>query len=288
MVSLIIALAWSTGHIIFLGIFFTVVAIIVVTLVVTTFRTMRDMRTNAVDVIRWKSDFHDLPSASRTCRHEFTGECDHRTCSNSFDCNGCTQHARFVAQQNASTLLQSAGNDLGFALSQSASNDHGFALPLDRLYSRGHTWTKEDADGTYIIGIDDFASRLIGTPGGIELPAPGTLLAINGSAWKFSKGDTSVRMLSPIDGEVVETGDGTQGWYVRVKPLPSGMKTGHLLRGGEVGPWIQREFDRLMNYLADPTIGLTMPDGGMPIPDFTKEFPEKNWDSIYGTMFLEP
>ncbi len=276
MLSLVFAYAWSTGNIIFLGAFFTIVAIIVATLVTTTLRTLRALRANAAEAIRWKSDFHDMPSSSRTCRHVFTGEFERRVCNNEFNCNGCEQHALLLAQQNAA------------AMPVNAQMNPGFALPLDRLYSRGHTWTKQNTDGTYVIGVDDFAARLIGTPSAIDLPAIGTRLSINGSAWNFKKGETSVRMLSPLEGEVVETSDGAQGWYLRVQPLSADVKTGHLLRGAEVGPWIQREFDRLQNYLADPKIGLTLPDGGMPVRDFTAEFPEKDWDAIYSTLLLEP
>lgn len=276
MLSLVFAYSWGTGQIIFLGAFFTIIAIILATVATSLLRTMRSVKANEADAIRWKSDFHDLPEASRTCRHEITGEFKHRVCHNDFDCNVCEQHAKLLARGGGVGQAAVAGTDLGFA------------LPLDRLYHRGHTWTRSDVDGTYVIGVDDFASRLIGTPSGVELPAVGTKLSINGAAWNFKKGNSSVRMLSPIEGEVTETSDGTQGWYVRVKPLKEKMVTGHLLRDHEVTLWIQREFDRLQNLLSDPKIGYTLPDGGAPIKDFTAAFPDKDWEGIYSTLLLEP
>jgi glycine cleavage system H lipoate-binding protein len=276
MLSFVFALGWSTGQIIFLGAFFAVVAIIVATLAASALRTLRAMKTNQADAIRWKADFHDLSPAARTCRHEFTGEFKHRVCTNDFDCNVCEQHAKLLANRAAAPVQADV------------QVNPGFTLPLDRLYHRGHTWTKQDPDGTYIIGIDDFAARLIGTPDGINLPAIGTRVSANGSAWNFTKGDATVRLLSPIAGEVVGTNDGTEGWYVRVKPLSAAVNTGHLLRGNEVAPWIQREFERLQNFLADPKIGFTLPDGGVPITDFSAAFPEKDWEAIYGSLLLEP
>jgi len=267
---------WGIGQTIFLGIFFSVVAIIIATVALSALKTLRSVKANEADAIRWKSDFHDLPAAARTCRHEFTGEFAHRVCHNDFDCNACEQHAKLIARRDASAEPARSAADLGFS------------LPLDRLYSRGHTWTKQDADGTYIIGVDDFASRLIGKTDGVELPAPGTRLTINGAAWNFRKGDTTVRLLSPIDGEVVATSDGTDDWFVRVKPAAAEVKTGHLLRNAEVAPWIEREFDRLQTMLTDPAIGHTLNDGGAPMKDFTAAFPEKDWEGIYGTMLLEP
>jgi glycine cleavage system H lipoate-binding protein len=276
MLPLTFAFIWGTGQIIFLGTFFAIVAIIIATVATSLLRTMRSVKGNEVDAIRWKADFHDLPEASRTCRHEFTGEFKHRVCHNDFDCNVCEQHAKLVAHYDPTAHPIIAGTNLGFT------------LPLDRLYSRGHTWTRSDVDGTYVIGVDDFASRLIGTPTGVELPAVGTKLSINGTAWNFKKGAATVRLLSPIEGEVTETSDGKDGWYVRVKPLTEKMKTGHLLRDTEVILWIQREFDRLQNLLSDPKIGYTLPDGGTPITDFTAAFPDRDWEGIYSTLLLEP
>ena len=275
MLSFVVVVAWGIGQVIFLGVFFAVVAIILVTVAASALQTILAIRTNTADAIRWKSDFHDLHEASRTCRHEFTGEFAHRICTNNFDCNACEQHAKLGANRYVAAPV-------------TVQMNQGFTLPTDRLYHRGHTWTKRDPDGTYVIGIDDFASRLIGTPGSIELPAIGTRLSINSSAWNVMKGNTRVRLLSPIEGEVVETSDGAQGWYVRVKPVSAVVKTEHLLRGPEVGPWIQREFERLQNFLSDPQIGYTLPDGGAPIKDFSAEFPGKDWECIYSSLLLEP
>ena len=276
MAAILLIIAWNIGQIIFLGAFFAVVAVIIATVAASMLRTRRALRMNAADAIRWTSDFHDLPAAARTCRHEFTGEFKHRVCDNNFDCNVCEQHAKLLAHRDAA------------AAPATAPTSQGFALPLDRLYHRGHTWTKRDEDGTFIVGVDDFAARLIGTPSGVELPKLGTRLSINSTAWNFLKGGTTVRLLSPIEGEVAATSDGADGWYVRVKPVTPEVKTAHLLRGAEVGPWIQREFDRLQNFLADPKIGYTLPDGGAPMKDFSAEFPDKDWEAIYSALLLEP
>ena len=66
--------SWTMGNVIFLGLFFTVVAIIGATMVLSLLRTYRDIQAHKAETIRWESEFHDLPVSELRCRHEFTGE----------------------------------------------------------------------------------------------------------------------------------------------------------------------------------------------------------------------
>jgi glycine cleavage system H lipoate-binding protein len=267
---------WTLGNIIFLGIFFTVVAIIGTTVIISLLRAYRAMQANHADAIRWESEFHDLPTSSRRCRHEFTGEFKQRTCDNSFDCRSCATHAKLIANKTTNS------DDIEVPIQA-----FGFTIPVDRLYHRGHTWVKSDAIGTYTVGLDDFAVRLVGTPDGIDLPKVGTKLHLNNGAWSFKKGDSSLRILSPLDGEVVATSDGSDGWYLKIKPFTTEVNTKHLLTEREVKAWFLREFEQLQRKLADPKIGLTLADGGAPVKDFVKAYPDRNWDGILGDVFLE-
>jgi glycine cleavage system H lipoate-binding protein len=163
----------------------------------------------------------------------------------------------------------------------------GFPMPTDRLYHRGHTWVKSDATGNYTVGLDDFAARLVGAPDGIELPKLGMHVHVNGSAWKMNKGNSSIRILSPLEGEVVATSDGSEGWYLKIKPLTADVNTHHLLRDREAATWLLREFERMQQKLSDPKIGVTLADGGTPVQDFMIAYPNRNWDGILSDMFLE-
>jgi len=268
--------SWTMGNVIFLGLFFTVVAIIGATMVLSLLRTYRDIQAHKAETIRWESEFHDLPVSELRCRHEFTGEFKQRTCDNCFDCRTCTTHAKLIQHKTNNS------DEIELPI-----HVFGFTIPTDRLYHRGHTWVKSDADGMYTIGLDDFASRLIGAPDDIQLPKLGTRLQVNGSAWNFKKGISVTRILSPLEGEVVATSDGSEGWYLKIKPLTMNVNTTHLLRGGEVAAWFLREFERLQQRLADPKVGLTLADGGTPVQDFVKAYPDKPWDGILGDVFLE-
>jgi hypothetical protein len=62
----------------------------------------------------------------------------------------------------------------------------------------------------------------------------------------------------------------------------------HLLRGGEVRPWLMREMERLHLALAVQGAAPTLADGGVPVIDIAAAYPDADWDAVCGEMFLEP
>ncbi|MCI0695110.1 hypothetical protein L0337_24255 [candidate division KSB1 bacterium] len=94
-----------------------------------------------------------------------------------------------------------------------------------------------------------------------------------------------MRVLSPVDGEVIETGGPDKGWYLRVKPNGADENMRHLLRGAEIRPWIMRELERLQLALAPEGIGMSLADGGVPVEDLSQGYPEADWDTVLGDMF---
>jgi glycine cleavage system H protein len=270
---------WSMepGRLIFLGAFYTVLMVLMTGLAVAAWRSWRTIRAGKVEVIRWQSDFHDLPETCRACRHELAGKVDHRTCHNGFDCRGCDGHRRLGMQPPPPVPASSAGDGTLF----------GLEMPEDRLYSRGHTWVKLQQDGTYLVGLDDLGSRLAGSPDTVVLPEPGFSVEVHGTAWRMERDGAEVRILSPVQGEVVEVGGPGKGWYLRVKPGPEGGDLTHLLRGTEVRPWVMREMERLQMALSDTKIGASLADGGIPAADLPAAVPSADWDTVWGTMFLE-
>lgn len=254
------------------------VVIVATTLVNALWRARRALAKGGAEAIRWHSDFHDLPAGDRTCRHVLTGEFKHRECPHAFDCRECVTHAKLVALRPAAVEAPDAEADI-----------FGMSFPLGRFYHRGHTWVKPEDDGTVTIGIDDFGARLLGRPDAIELPEPGSRIQTNGTAFRVHKREADVRVLSPVDGEVVETGGADRGFLLRVKPIEGGMDMRHLLRGAEIKPWLMRELERLQ--LALTMEGASVPslaDGGVPVADIAAAYPATDWDAVCGEMFMEP
>jgi glycine cleavage system H lipoate-binding protein len=266
------AFHFSPVHLVFLGIFFTVAMLVAAYLLTAAFRTARALRQNRYEAIRWHEDFEDFPAEMRACRHQLTGEFQHRECPHAFDCRGCETHPKLIAKL-----------PLPVPAEQHIS---GMIFPADRFYHRGHAWAKAEEDGTVTVGLDDLGQRLIGEAVA-ELPAPGAHLRVNGSGWRFRKGATEVRILSPVDGEVLETANGADGWFLRVKPDGGKLDATPLLRGAEVKAWITRELERLQIAMAPEQTGAALADGGVLMEDLPKANPEADWAAVYGEMFLE-
>ena len=266
--------SWTPGYLTFLGVFFTVLAVILTTLIMAFYRMRRQIDGLKVDVIRWKSEFHDLSAGERACRHQFTGEFKDRVCERGFECGECATHGRLV---HAHPVAAAEDCDVG-----------GLEIPADRMYHRGHTWVRHEVDGTVTVGLDALGKRLFGKPDKLDLPQPGARLHANGAAWTMWRGGLAVRILAPVDGEIVETGGTGQDYYLRLKPIGEKIETAHLLRGAEVKPWLSRELERLQILLAPTAIGASLADGGVPVEDMPKAMPEANWEAVWGEMFIEP
>jgi hypothetical protein len=266
---------------IFLGAFYTVLLVVSATILGALWRTNGRLNEGKAEAIRWRSDFHDLPAADRSCRHVLTGEFASRECPHAFDCRECKTHAKLIAVHPPVHAAVSGDAD--------EAEIFGMSFPLDRMYHRGHTWARPEADGTVTVGLDDLGARLLGTPDSVDLPEPGSRVQVSGTAFRFHKREADVRVLSPVDGEVVETGGVDRGFYLRVKPLSGSIDMRHLLRDSEVKPWLMRELERLQ--LALTMEGASVPslaDGGVPVSDIAAAYPKTDWDAVCGEMFLEP
>ena len=270
---------FDAGHLVFLGAFYLVLLVIAVSVALAAYRTVRDVRQRRQQAIQWHADFEDLPVSARRCRHELTGEVKSRTCPHGFDCRACETHPAFVALRPPE-----------FEAEAGTGTYYGLAMPLDRRYHRGHTWAKEEEDGTITVGLDDLGRRLLGRPDHLELPGSGTRVEANGVAIRAMKGKADLRLLSPVDGTVVAVGSLEAGWLYRIAPPEGGLDLRHLLSGAEVRPWILREMERLQHVLAagNAGVGLALADGGTPVEDLSAAIPEKDWDRAFGEMFLEP
>jgi len=270
---------WEAGHLIFLNLFFLVVIVIVFTIARAALKSRKVLKSQKHEEVLWEVNFEDLPAEARTCRHVIDGLFQSRTCKNKFDCRECGTHANFIAQHPPLDVDVSA---------KEGSTIFGLNMPLDRFYHRGHTWAKPEADGSITIGLDDLGARLIGAPDKITLPEAGTHVRANGTAWRIKKKKYGLRFLSPVDGEVLETGGPEKEWYLRVKPTSgASVNMRHLLHGAEVHPWIRHEVERLKMALAARGVDAGDAAAGVPAEDLAQCYSEADWDAVLGDMFLE-
>ena len=133
---------WTATHIIFLSLFFSAMLIILSTFVRGIWRAYSDFCAHRVTAMCWRENFNELPEADRHCRHQLAGRVDSRTCDNAFDCRGCPNYANFAG------------------LPASVPGSAGVSFSNKLLYHRGHTWVRPEEDGSYTIGLDEFAQCL--------------------------------------------------------------------------------------------------------------------------------
>ncbi len=264
---------WSVFHVTFLIFFLAVFTAIIGTVLIAMHRTYRTAAENTTEPILWHSTFDDLPPVAKKCRHELSGTLRSRSCDNEFRCSDCRVHAAIRARKRPAAPLQFEA--------------FGFTMPPYRKYHRGHTWVQEEKDGTMTVGIDDFGRRIVGKHFSVELPPVGTHLSVNGNGLLVRRVNSTLRLLSPISGEVVEHGREENDWYLRIRPEGGNGATDHLLSGDEVPAWINKELERLQASCRIGGVGVALADGGELTNDFHRYYPDADWDGILGSMFLD-
>jgi len=275
----------GVGQYIFIGAFVVILTAIALTLMLAAWRTRRALRKAPVEKIGWEGAFEDLPEPARACRHAFTGERPGRICKHGFDCRECEGHEALCAQRCPHETDVAAGD---LSATQTATAVAGMELPGDRLYHRGHTWVRKADDGTLEVGLDPFGVRLLGLPEQLRLPEPGERLFVNGPAFRVRRGGATARVLSPVDGTVVETGGPEAGWYLRVKPDAPEPNLKHLLDAHEAQAWLRADLERLHGLLAPTPLGASLQDGGELADDLPRALPTADWDAVWAEFFLEP
>jgi hypothetical protein len=82
----------------------------------------------------------------------------------------------------------------------------------------------------------------------------------------MQKSGSSVLVLSPVEGVVLETAGPESEWYLKVQPTDTG--TTHLLCGAEVQPWVEGELAKLEVLMK------------------SARSPEARWDMVLAGIFL--
>jgi glycine cleavage system H protein len=103
--------------------------------------------------------------------------------------------------------------------------------PTDRKYSRDHEWAKDEGDGTFLVGITDYAQEHLGDIVFLDLPKVGVTLTKMEKLGEVESVKSVSDMFSPISGEVVAVNHvvidspelvnedpHNNGWLIRIKP----------------------------------------------------------------------
>jgi glycine cleavage system H protein len=174
----------------------------------------------------------------------------------------------------------------------------GFELPSKLQYHPGHTWALRESPTMVRIGIDDFATRLIGKAESIILPKRGQWIRQGQKIFTIAKDGEKAELVSPIEGEVTSVNDAVvrdaslmakdpygEGWFLTVMSPDAQTNFRNLLGGNVARQWMADAASRLrvrMPALA----GAVAQDGGLAIHDLSSQLPEEQWSKLTEEFFL--
>jgi glycine cleavage system H lipoate-binding protein len=174
----------------------------------------------------------------------------------------------------------------------------GFEVPENVRYHAGHTWALSESREMVRVGMDDFASKLIGKIENIALPQRGRWVRQGQKIWTIFRDGKSVDMVSPIEGTITDVNEAVaknpelarkdpygEGWLVTVQAPDSKINFRNLLGGTLARLWTESAALQLRNKM--PMLaGALAQDGGVALDDLTAHMPGEDWATITKEFFL--
>jgi glycine cleavage system H protein len=174
----------------------------------------------------------------------------------------------------------------------------GFEVPENVRYHAGHTWALAESRELVRVGMDDFASKLIGKIESITLPQRGRWERQGQKLWTIFRDGKSVDMVSPIEGTITDVNEAVarnpdlarkdpygEGWLVTVQAPDSKLNFRNLLSGTLARLWTEDSALRLRSRM--PALaGAVAQDGGVAMDDLTAHMPNEDWAKVTKEFFL--
>jgi glycine cleavage system H protein len=174
----------------------------------------------------------------------------------------------------------------------------GYQMPESLFYHRGHTWARPLDAETVLVGLDDFARRLIGAPASLKAPRRGDWLHQGGRAFALGLDGKAASLVSPVEGEVIEVNRELlarpevtaedpygKGWVLKVKAPNLASNLRNLLSGRLARKWMEDSREALELRLMAFS-GSVLQDGGEPACDLGRQLPAADWDRLVSEFFL--
>lgn len=156
------------------------------------------------------------------------------------------------------------------------------SIPKGLFFSRNHTWLQLEKSGEARIGIDDFLLKVLGAVTVYPLKSPGDIVKKGEAIALVEQSGKELKMHSPVSGkitgfntelieeEVAFVGDPYgEGWLFTLQPDNWKAETAGYLLGDESENWMEREVQRLKDFLSetfsrysDPSMLLVYQEGG--------------------------
>jgi glycine cleavage system H protein len=174
----------------------------------------------------------------------------------------------------------------------------GFRMPANLQYHPGHTWALRESPTMVRVGMDDFATRLIGKAESIVLPKRGQWIRQGQKVFTIEKDGEKAELVSPIEGEVTGVNEAVlkdttlvgkdpyrEGWFLTVMSPDAQTNFRNLLGGNLARQWMAETASRLRAQMPQ-LAGAVAQDGGIAIHDLATQLPEQQWSNLTREFFL--
>ena len=169
--------------------------------------------------------------------------------------------------------------------------EYGFEIPQDYAFHLGHMWVMKESSDDARVGVDKFVTNLMGKIDHIDVCGANRWVRQGQKLITLHSGNTSVDLLSPVEGVITAInndalGDPSlvtndpyeHGWLAMVKSPDLTVNQRNLIQGSMVAPWMQNNVTRLNAMLTESSPALAQ-DGGSPVsgvlPRLTPELQKK-------------
>jgi glycine cleavage system H lipoate-binding protein len=174
----------------------------------------------------------------------------------------------------------------------------GFSVPDNVRYHPGHTWALSESPSLVRVGLDDFASKLIGKVERMTLPQRGQWIRQGQKIATIFRDGASVDMVSPIEGSIADVNDSVaanpalaqkdpygEGWLVTVQSPDAKTNFRNLIGGAMARWWTEESAGRLQRKMP-MFAGALAQDGGVAVGNLAEQIPDTEWVSITKEFFL--
>jgi glycine cleavage system H lipoate-binding protein len=228
----------------------------------------------------WVERMMKLPASRRKCRYMITGEVGRKICPNAYECGNCSFDQMMQARVENEVLPVHGKKEVD-----------GFQLADDIYYHEGHTWAKPEYGGQIRVGLDDFARKMLGKFGSIDLPEIGHEVQQGTASFHVRRNGEVADILSPVDGivsrvneriaenpDLIKASPYEEGWLFVIEPTKLKKNLKALYYGEHAENFMGEEAERLW-AMADEELRIAA-DGGASVDDVFEAIGGKSWKAF--------
>ena len=177
---------------------------------------------------------------------------------------------------------------------------NGFLVPEHVRFHPGHSWALSESPNLVRVGVDDFASKLIGKVEAVILPQRGQWIRQGQKILSFKRNGVTVDMVSPIEGSVSDINEAVaahpenagkdpygEGWLLTVQSPDAKTNFRNLMGGALARWWMEEAVERLQKRLPSNIGSFALAqDGGIASNNLAAGLADEEFTKLAHEFFL--